>query len=85
MPARGVRARARGARGAGGSERVFAGGARGGFNRGGGFGRAAAATTTSEVEAAAISEAAEAAEEDSDEGAVAEALTKAKIKDLQNK
>ena len=78
MPARGVRARARGARGAGGSERVFAGGARGGFNRGGGFGRAAAATTTSEVEAAA-------AEADSEAGAAAEALTKAKVKDLQNK
>lgn len=43
----------------------------------------AAATTTSEVEAAAISEAA-AAEEDLDEGVAAEALIKAKTKDLQN-
>lgn len=44
---------------------------------------AAAATTTSEVEAAVISGAA-AAEEDLDEGAAAEALIKAKTKDLQN-
>ncbi|KAJ8780370.1 hypothetical protein J1605_011634 [Eschrichtius robustus] len=44
---------------------------------------AAAATTTSEVEAAAISEAA--AEEDLDEGAAAEVLTKARTKDLQSK
>lgn len=43
---------------------------------------AAAATTTSEVEAAVISEAA-AAEEDLDVGAAAEALTKAKTKDLR--
>lgn len=45
---------------------------------------AAAATTTSEVEEAVISEAA-AAEEDLDVGAAAEALTKAKTKDLRNK
>lgn len=44
---------------------------------------AAAATTISEVEAAAISEAA-AAEEDMDEGVAAEALIKAKTKDLQS-
>lgn len=44
---------------------------------------AAAATTTFEVEAV-ISEAAVAAEEDLDEEVAAEALTKARTKDLRN-
>lgn len=45
---------------------------------------AAAATTISEAAVAGISEAAVAAEEDLDEEVAAEALTKARTKDLRN-